>query len=100
MSLLPVEDHTVFPLSAAQERLWYTQALNSDSDQYNVPIALDIRSHLNVAALSYAFHRLLARHDNMRAVFTERDSKPVQFVPPAGGHARWLRIVDLRELGP
>jgi amino acid adenylation domain-containing protein len=100
MSLLSLERHDVFPLSAAQERLWYTHALNSDSDEYNVPIALDIRNHVNVAALSQALHRVLARHDNMRAVFTERNSKPVQFIRPASGLTDWLRIVDLRGMGP
>jgi amino acid adenylation domain-containing protein len=94
-----VDDNKVFPLSAAQERLWYTQALNRNSDQYNVPVALDIHGCLNVSALAHAFARVLARHDNMRAVFTEKNNKPIQDIQPASALRGWMRIVDLSHPG-
>lgn len=88
-----------FPLSAAQERLWYAHALDPDGDQYNIPIALDVRGALRIPALSQAFRRVLARHDIMRAAFTENGAGPVQSIRPVDVTGAWMRLIDLTTLG-
>lgn len=91
--------HAVFPLSAAQERLWYTDQLSGPSDQYNIPLTLEISGRVNVPALCHAFQRVVARHGTLRAAFLASDNKPTQRICAANELGAWLRIVDLRGVG-
>ncbi len=71
-----------FPLSFAQERLWFLDQLNPGSAAYNVPIAHRFCGAFAVAAFAAALDTVVARHEILRTVFPEVDGEPVQRMLP------------------
>ena len=59
------------PLSFAQERLWFLNQFEPESAFYNIPIPLQLRGSLNVAALESTLNELLRRHEVLRTAFVE-----------------------------
>ncbi len=58
------------PLSHGQQALWFLCQLAPESTAYSIPIAVRIRSSLNIAALHRALEKLIARHSALRTTFT------------------------------
>ncbi len=75
--------HQDFPVSFAQERLWFLDQLEPGSTAYTIAFALHITGALDVAALERSFAWLIARHEVLRTTFPAVDSRPVQRVAPA-----------------
>src|SRR6185295_2680398 len=75
------------PLSFAQERLWFLNAIDPESQAYNIPAALRLAGELSVPALRAALDGLVARHAALRTTFAIRDGRPVQIVHPAAAVA-------------
>ncbi|MFE5627735.1 amino acid adenylation domain-containing protein, partial [Streptomyces virginiae] len=72
------------PLSFAQRRLWLIDGMEGPSALYNLPLALRLTGPLDPAALELALGDLVARHEILRTLITERDGEPRQWiVPPA-----------------
>jgi amino acid adenylation domain-containing protein len=69
-----------FPLSFAQQRLWFLYQLAPDNPFYNVPAAIRLRGTLNQTALERAFYEIVRRHAALRTTFTTIDGQPVQVV--------------------
>ncbi|MFL6293189.1 MAG: amino acid adenylation domain-containing protein [Thermoanaerobaculia bacterium] len=86
----------VFPLSFAQERLWFLQAFEPGLAAYNEPSLTRIEGPLRERDLARAFDEVLGRHEALRTTFRLEDGVPVQVVRPAAGPA--LPRVDLRHL--
>jgi amino acid adenylation domain-containing protein len=86
-----------FPLSFAQERLWFVDQLEPGSAAYNLPGALRLRGALDVSAFAAAVGEVARRHEALRTVFSRSTSgTPVQVVRPASPAS--LPIVDLGDL--
>ncbi len=73
----------VFPLSYAQERLWFLDRLQPGQPLYVMSWAYQLRGPLDVPALTRAFGDLVARHDVLRTVIVVQDGDVVQRVRPA-----------------
>ena len=58
-----------FPLSFAQERLWFMDSFISEKAIYNISLAFIIKGKLNIEILKEAFDLLLFRHEMLRTVF-------------------------------
>jgi amino acid adenylation domain-containing protein len=71
-----------FPLSSAQQRLWFLHQLAPESAAYALPIALRLRGPLDVAVLARALDDVLLRHEALRTTFPLLDGAPVQRVAP------------------
>ncbi|MBV9772459.1 MAG: AMP-binding protein, partial [Gemmatimonadetes bacterium] len=84
------------PLSFAQERLWFLDALHPGEPTYNVPAALHLWGKLDVAVLRRVLDEIVRRHATLRTVFREVGGAPVQVVAPAARVA--LATVDLGGL--
>ena len=87
-----------FPLSYAQERLWFLDQLEPNSPAYIIPAALRISGQLDVPALHNTFNLIVGRHESLRTSFSIIDSQPVQVIAPSSHHA--LDITDLSDLEP
>ena len=86
-----------FPLSSAQQRLWFLDQLEPGSPLYNIPTALRLTGKLDVVALRRVLQEIMARHDILRTTFpTENGHEPVQVV--ADRVDLPLPVVDLRHL--
>ncbi|HEX8174908.1 MAG TPA: amino acid adenylation domain-containing protein [Pyrinomonadaceae bacterium] len=84
------------PLSFAQQRLWFISQLHPLSPLYNLPLALHLRGHLDLPALSQTFSHLVSRHESLRTTFTSIGAEPVQLIhPPQPCH---IPLIDLSHL--
>lgn len=68
------------PLSYEQRALWFLQKLTPRSTAYNVILAAEANSALDVSALHRAFQKLIDRHAALRTIFPAIKGKPVQQV--------------------
>ncbi|AOM80165.1 non-ribosomal peptide synthetase [Pedobacter steynii] len=67
-----------YPLSPAQQRLYFLNEFNPDSSAYNGSLVTEIKGPLNIHRLKQAFQKLLDRHEILRTYFTTVDGVPVQ----------------------
>ncbi|HZM80122.1 MAG TPA: SDR family NAD(P)-dependent oxidoreductase [Candidatus Limnocylindrales bacterium] len=70
----------VFPLSFAQERLWFVHQLHPDSPAYNIAMVLRLRGEFDETAMRSALNDVVARHDALRTYFSVVDGTPMQVV--------------------
>lgn len=85
-----------FPLSFAQQRLWFFEQLMPETPVYHVTMALQLRGPLQVDLLRRSLTAIVHRHDALRTIFTVEDGQPSQRITPPAQVA--LPIVDLRHL--
>ena len=83
-----------FPLSFAQQRLWFLDQLQPGTPLYNVSATQPLNGPLHFAALEQSIDEIARRHEILRTTFPLVDGGPVQVVAPAS-HLP-VRIVDLR----
>src|SRR5262245_44168632 len=85
-----------FPLSFAQQRLWFLNQMDPGAPVYNVPLAARITGPLQVDALEKSLNRVVRRHDILRTTFgTGEDGAAVQVVAPSLGLP--LPVIDLGD---
>lgn len=87
-------DH--FPLSLPQRRLWYLYQLNPLSTMYNMPECVRMRGPLDVNLFQAAFDDVVARHESLRATFTNEIDGPIQMVSERIDSR--IQIVDIEHL--
>ena len=85
-----------FPVSYAQQRLWFLDRLAPGNPCYNMSLAMHIESPLDVAVLRRALNEVVGRHGALRTNFTEVDGEPMQVV--AAQLTLPLPVIDIPEL--
>ena len=85
-----------FPLSYAQQRLWFLDQLEPGNPFYNLPGGFRLRGPLDQAALARARSEIVRRHEMLRTTFPTVEGRPVQRVGPPTAAA--LPVVDLGGL--
>ncbi|WP_288349459.1 amino acid adenylation domain-containing protein [uncultured Thalassospira sp.] len=76
--ILMHQEASSYPLSFAQERMWFHEKLHPGSPLFNTPISFEIIGDLNLNALKSAFNSIVQRHEVLRSAFRERDGVVVQ----------------------
>ncbi len=71
-----------FPLSYAQQRLWFLQQLEPQSTAYHIPAAVRLIGRLNREALIKSLQEIINRHEILRTTFTTINGNPMQVVSP------------------
>jgi len=90
------QDVFIFPMSFAQQRLWFLDQLEPNSASYNIPAALRLTGRLNVAALKQTLDEIVARHELLRTTFATRNDEPMQVIASPAAFA--LLEIDLQTL--
>ena len=85
-----------YPLSFAQQRLWFLDQLDPGIALYNIPTFVRLSGRLNLLALEKAFSEIVSRHETLRTTFITNEGKPVQVIAPSSRQA--LTVVDLSAL--
>ncbi|MUG96209.1 amino acid adenylation domain-containing protein [Scytonema sp. UIC 10036] len=85
-----------FPLSFAQQRLWFVEQLNPNTSTYNIFAAVQLTGLLNVTVLHESVNEIVRRHEALRTTFTTIKNQPMQLV--ASAISVNLPVVDLRKL--
>jgi amino acid adenylation domain-containing protein len=87
-----------FPLSSAQQRLWFLDRLDPGTTEYNIAAAYELRGPLDRAAMEQALNDLIRYQPSLRTVFADRDGQPLQIVQDYGPCA--IEFVDLSTAEP
>jgi amino acid adenylation domain-containing protein len=69
-----------FPLSFAQQRLWFLDQLEPGSPAYNIAAAVRMQGPLDLDAFKQSFDEIVRRHESLRTTFTSIEGKPVQVI--------------------
>jgi amino acid adenylation domain-containing protein len=85
----------MFPLSFAQQRLWFLDQLEPDSPRYNMPIVIELSGPLDVRALEQSVNTVVRRHEALRTGFVVVDGTPQQLV-----HAAAPVVLPQHDLSP
>ena len=85
-----------FPLSFAQQRLWFLDQWEPDSPLYNLSLAVHLTGRLRMPALEQALGTLVERHEILRTTFRTTPAEPVQVISPSLPVP--LPVVNLEEL--
>lgn len=85
-----------FPLSYAQQRLWFMTQLQGESNAYNLQWAVRIKGELSLDALQWSFNKIIARHEILRTRFAEQAGEPIQVIHPY--REVQLKLLNLSEL--
>ncbi|MCC5661301.1 amino acid adenylation domain-containing protein [Nostoc sp. XA010] len=72
-----------FPLSFAQQRLWFLDQLQPGSSLYNIFVAVRLQGQLNVAALEHSLNEIVRRHEALRTTFAVVDGQAMQVIAPS-----------------
>ncbi|HID54502.1 MAG TPA: amino acid adenylation domain-containing protein, partial [Anaerolineae bacterium] len=92
------DDVYVFPVSFAQQRLWFLDQFEPNSPYYNIPVAVRLHGRLQPAILENVLNEIVQRHEILRTTFGAVDGEPVQIISPDGRLP--LPLHDLRHLPP
>jgi amino acid adenylation domain-containing protein len=85
-----------FPLSPAQERLWFMQQMEPDSPVYNLLFAVRLEGKLDIEVLTQSLEKLVRRHEALRTRVAMVEGQPMQVIAPE--LALSLFVLDLRSL--
>src|SRR6266545_206780 len=85
-----------YPLSFAQQRLWFLSQLEPESVFYNIRQAVRLTGRLHVGVLRQSLNEIVKRHETLRTRFDAIEGRPVQIIAPA--QALPLPLIDLSEL--
>ncbi|WP_151737535.1 condensation domain-containing protein, partial [Paenibacillus tengchongensis] len=102
-ALLPIQrtepDTVIFPLSYAQQRLWFLDQLHPGSSNYNMVGAYKLTGEVNSARLKAVFNEIARRHAVLRTTFGVREGIPYQYVSAeARIDFRSMQIPDDQEM--
>ncbi len=74
------DEFNSFPLSHAQQRLWFLDQLEPGSPAYNISAAVRLTGPLNIEVLERSLNEIVRRHESLRTTFKTIDGRPVQVI--------------------
>ncbi len=93
----PEADH--YPLASSQQRIWILSQFEEASIAYHIPGAFIFEGELNLAALDFAFDKLIKRHEVLRTVFrTDQQANVYQQILELKETGFAIRFADLRTV--
>ncbi len=78
-----LEQRDLVPLSYAQQRLWFLDRYEENSNFYHMPSVHRVTGALDAGALEHAFRALIERHEILRTNFIAREGRGLQKIHAA-----------------
>ncbi|KAF0237101.1 MAG: amino acid adenylation protein, partial [bacterium] len=78
----PLKDK-IFPLSFAQQRLWFLDKLEPMNSAYNISTGFLLEGKLNVEYLEQSINEVIKRHESLRTSFETISGQPKQIIKEA-----------------
>ncbi len=78
--LARTSQHERFPLSFAQQRLWFLDQLQHNSPAYNITVSYRLKGELKLSILEQCIGEIVRRHEVLRTTFKTIDGQPVQVI--------------------
>ncbi|PFT91988.1 non-ribosomal peptide synthetase, partial [Bacillus thuringiensis] len=75
-----VPEQPYYPLSNAQQRLWFLYQQHPEYRTYDIPMQVHIQPGIQVTLLKQALEEMVKRHEMFRTNFIEKDGEPMQCV--------------------
>ena len=75
-----VESRDEYPLSFAQERLWFIEQYEQGTNAYHIPVLVELAPSTDRDKLSQAICAVVSRHEVLRTVFEQGDTEYLQKV--------------------
>jgi len=85
-----------YPVSYAQERLWFLDQLVPGQATYNMPAAVELSGRLDEGALRRSLAEIVRRHEALRTTVVTVEGQPLQVIAPQLSLA--LPVADLSAL--
>jgi len=85
-----------FPVSFAQQRVWFLDRLSPGSAAYIIPVTVRLTAAVDVAALTRTLDEIVRRHEVLRTTFAVRRGELEQTIEQAG--VVGLPVVDLQDV--
>ncbi len=73
-------DRETYPLSFAQQRLWFLNNFEPESPEYNIPQAFRIGGDLDREVMQRALREVVRRHETLRTTFRSVEGEPAQVI--------------------
>jgi len=73
-----VPENSLYPLSWAQQRIWFLAHWESANRAYNIPVSWQLESAASLSEVVSAVRLVIARHPALFVSFAELDGDPVQ----------------------
>ena len=89
------QETNAYPLSSAQQRLWFLDQFEPGSPLYNITNGVRIAGGFDLSAFSHSIAETVRRHEVLRTIFSSTDGQPVQVIRPRVDLA--LPLIDLSE---
>lgn len=88
----------IFPLSFAQQRLWFLDRLQQGNNAFNIFQPVRLTGKLDVAALEQSFKEVVKRHEILRTNFALVEGQTSQIIHSSDTFN--VSIIDLQQLSP
>ncbi|HEY0602882.1 MAG TPA: condensation domain-containing protein, partial [Herpetosiphonaceae bacterium] len=85
-----------FPLSFAQQRVWFMEQLTPGTAAYTIPGAFRLTGRLDATLLARSINAIVQRHASLRTTFLTIDGQAIQTIAPA--LTIQVPLIDLQEL--
>jgi amino acid adenylation domain-containing protein/non-ribosomal peptide synthase protein (TIGR01720 family) len=69
-----------YPLSFAQERLWFIEQYEQGTNAYHIPLLVELQENTDRDRLKYAIDQVVRRHEVLRTVFKEDEGEYTQVI--------------------
>jgi len=73
----------IFPLSSAQQRLWFLDQLQHGSPVYHIAVAYRFKGELDDGVLERSLNEIIRRHETLRTTFSVIRGQPMQIIAPS-----------------
>jgi amino acid adenylation domain-containing protein/non-ribosomal peptide synthase protein (TIGR01720 family) len=77
-TIVPRQNKNNFPLSSAQERLWFFDQLAPNNAFYNITSAIHINGEFDPIIFAKSLNKVIARHEVLRSFYLTENGAPLQ----------------------